>query len=219
MVGFAERLRRSADRVWNAIFEHPFVVELYSGSLPLEKFRYYVIQDYNYLVTVSKCFSLVASKAEYAVARRMLELAHLEATTEMENYEGLLKELGMKLEDVVKIEPSPTNTAYMNFLLTTCALGSPVEGITSLLPCFWSYAEIASKHADKLANNRNKIYTNWAKVYAEKEYLSLVNELKMLVDEMASEENYEKLDKIFTAASKYEYMFWESAYRMEKWPI
>ncbi|MCD6235567.1 MAG: thiaminase II [Thaumarchaeota archaeon] len=219
MVEFTELLRRSADHVWSAIFEHPFVVELYSGSLPLEKFRYYVAQDYNYLVTVSKCFSLIASKAEYAVARRMLELAHLEATTEMENYEKLLGELGMKLEAVVKIEPSPTNTAYMNFLLATCALGSPVEGVTSLLPCFWSYAEIASKHADKLANNRNEIYRNWAKIYGEKEYLNLVNELKALVDEMASEGSYKKLGEIFMTASRYEYMFWDAAYKLEKWPL
>ena len=219
MAGLAEKLRHSANHIWRAILKHPFVVELYSGALPPEKFRYYAIQDYNYLVTMYKCFSLIASKAEYPLARKTLELAYTEATTEMANYERLLDKLGMRLEDVVRVDPSPTNTAYMNFLLTTCALGSPLEGLVAVLPCFWSYAEIASKHKDKLERNRNEIYVEWAKVYTTKEYLDLVNELKAFVNEMAVQESREKLERIFITASKYEYMFWDMAYRMEKWPI
>jgi len=87
------------------------------------------------------------------------------------------------------------------------------------LPCFWSYAEIASKHKDKLERNRNEIYVEWARVYTTKEYLDLVNELKAFVNEMAARESREKLERIFITASKYEYMFWDMAYRMEKWPI
>ncbi|MGB9705438.1 MAG: thiaminase II, partial [Pyrobaculum sp.] len=33
-------LRRRAGDIWGRILAHPFVVELYGGSLPLEKFRY-----------------------------------------------------------------------------------------------------------------------------------------------------------------------------------
>ncbi len=215
----SEVLRKAADPIWRSILDHPFVVELYSGSLPIEKFKYYLVQDYNYLVTMYKCFSLIASKSEYRLARKMIELAYLEATTEMANYEELLNKMDMKLEDVIEVNPSPTNAAYMNFLLKTCALGTPLEGLTSMLPCFWSYAEIASKHKDKLKNNRVGIYVEWATVYTTKDYLTLVDELKAFLDEMASAEDREKLEKIFTTASRYEYMFWDMAYRMEKWPI
>ena len=214
-----EELRSSADHIWKKILEHPFVIELYSGTLPLKKFKYYVIQDYNYLVTICKCFSLIASKAEYAVAQRMLELAHMEATTEMDSYKKLLDKLGMKLEDVIKADPSPTNTAYMNFLLTTCSLEPPLEGLISLLPCFWSYAEIASKHKDLLENNRNDIYVEWAETYTTREYLDLVEELKALINQMSESHDREKLKKIFIMASKYEYMFWDMAYKMERWPL
>ena len=219
MTTLTERLRQAADHIWRRIFEHPFVIELYSGTLPFEKFKYYVIQDYNYLVTMYKCFSLIASKAEYKLARKMLELAYIETTTEMANYEKLLNKLGLKLEDVIKVDPAPTNIAYMNFLLTTCALGSPWEGLISLLPCFWSYAEIAMKHKDKLESNPNEIYVEWAKVYTTKEYLDLVKELRDFIDKADIKEDYEKLKKIFITASRYEYMFWDMAYRMEKWPI
>ena len=213
------RLRQSADYIWERIFQHPFVVELYTGTLPFEKFKYYVIQDYNYLVTMYKCFSLIASRAEYELARKMLELAYIEATTEMANYEKLLDRIGLKLEDVIKMEPAPTNTAYMNFLLTTCALGSPWEGLIAILPCFWSYAEIALRHKDKLERNPNRIYVEWASVYTTKEYLDLVRELREFIDRADIKEDYNKLERLFITASKYEYMFWDMAYKMEKWPI
>ena len=219
MIKLTERLRNAADPIWRAILRHPFVLELYSGTLPLQKFKYYLIQDYNYLVTMYKCFSLIASKAEIPLAEKMLELAYAEATTEMRNYEALLNKLDMKLEEVVKVDPSPTNTAYMNFLLTTCAFGSPLEGLVSILPCFWSYAEIALEHQDKLKDNHVEIYVEWAKVYTTDEYLNLVEELKAFTDDMASEINYERLEKIFLMASRYEYMFWDMAYNLEKWPI
>ncbi|RLG03644.1 MAG: thiaminase II, partial [Thaumarchaeota archaeon] len=46
-----------------------------------------------------------------------------------------------------------------------------------------------------------------------------VEELKAFTDDMASEINYERLEKIFLMASRYEYMFWDMAYNLEKWPI
>lgn len=48
----SRRLREDADYIWRQVFEHPFVIELYSGELPVERFVYYVKQDYNYLIGV-----------------------------------------------------------------------------------------------------------------------------------------------------------------------
>jgi len=59
----SETLRRWADPTWEQILRHPFVVEVYRGDLPLEKFRYYLLQDYNYLVNFAKALSLAAAKA------------------------------------------------------------------------------------------------------------------------------------------------------------
>lgn len=211
------RLRRDADSIWKRILEHPFVLELYTGRLPLEKFKFYVIQDYNYLIGTMRSFSLLASKADYEVARTSLEIAHLDATIEMENYAKLLGKLGLKLEDVVSREPAPTNEAYMNFLIVKCALGSPLECLVSTLPCFWSYAEIAERHKDKLSSNPNKLYVEWASVYLSREYLELVEKLKNAVDSLWDGRGYEKLRRIFVAASRYEYMFWDMSYKMEGW--
>lgn len=195
------------------------MVELYRGELQLEKFKYYIIQDYNYLITMYRCFSLIASKADYKLARKALELAYLEATTEMANYEKLLSRLGLSLDYVVRVEPAPTNTAYMNFLTATCALKPPIHGLIALLPCFWSYAEIAEKHKEALARNSNELYVDWAKTYLAGEYKQLISELREIIDASINLSEVEDLTKIFVTASKYEYLFWEMSYRMESWTI
>lgn len=212
-------LRRSAADVWDKIFGHPFVVELYTGTLPLEKFKFYVAQDYNFLVAMYRCFSLMAAKADYELARKALEVAHLEATTEMANYEKLLGELGLSLEEVLRAEPAPTNVAYTSFLNSVCALGTAEECLVAVLPCFWTYAEIAERHKDKLSGNRERLYVDWARVYLSEEYLRLVDELKALLDKRAGAVDPERAKVLFRTASRYEYMFWDMAYKMEEWPV
>lgn len=72
-----EELRSRADPIWQRIFAHPFVVELYAGSLPMEKFRYYLLQDYNYLVNFAKALSLAAARAPGVdLTKTALELAY-----------------------------------------------------------------------------------------------------------------------------------------------
>ncbi len=214
-----EILRDEAKALWEKIIKHPFVIELYEGTLPLEKFRFYLKQDYNYLIGVTKAFSLLASKSDYEVSKMALELAYADATVEMENYIKLIKKLGMDIDDVVNEEPAPTNLAYVNFLLSTCCLGTPLDCLVSLLPCFWSYQVIAEYHRDKLLRNSIDIYVNWAKVYLSDDYIKIVDELREAVDRLWKGEDYERYKRIFIRASKYEYMFWDMAYRMETWLI
>jgi thiaminase/transcriptional activator TenA len=92
--------------LWVKDLDHPFVVELYSGTLPLEKFKYYVLQDYNYLVTMVRVLSLLAAKAPtLELSRLTLELAYGTVTGEMENYERLLSALDMTIDDAIKAKP------------------------------------------------------------------------------------------------------------------
>lgn len=38
--------------VWNKFVNHPFVMAMGNGTLPLESFKGYLVQDYLYLVSV-----------------------------------------------------------------------------------------------------------------------------------------------------------------------
>lgn len=214
----SQRLRKDADSIWKEIFNHPFVVELYKGALPMQKFKFYVLQDYNYLAADMKNLSILSSRApSVEVMREMIEVAHLEATSEFKSYEELLKKLGYIIEDAIGIEPTPINISYVSFLLATSSLKTFWEGLAATLPCFWIYAEIAEFHRDKLKENKNSLYVEWASVYFTEPYRDLIDRMKRLLDNADVE--YEKLKEAFITASKYEYMYWSMAYNMEEWPI
>ncbi|MBW1858412.1 MAG: TenA family protein [Deltaproteobacteria bacterium] len=216
----SERLHKDTEQVWNKIISHPFVVELYQGSLPMEKFKTYILQDYSYLVDAIKNFSIIASRAQSVdVMRETVEIAHLEATGEFQGYEDFLHTLGYTLDDAMQVEPFQVNLSYRGFLLTTSSMGASQEALVSVLPCFWSYLDIALYHQDALSSNPNKIYSDWASVYLSKEYAQLVEKLRRLVDLTGDDFSYEKLKSIFLTASRYEYMYWDAVYNFESWPV
>lgn len=216
----SEKLHRDAEPVWNKIFKHPFVVELYQGSLPMEKFKMYILQDYSYLIDTIKNFSIIASRAHSVeVLREAVEITHLEATGEFQGYQDLLHTLGYTLDDAMHVEPFPVNLSYRGFLLATSSLCSSQEALASVLPCFWSYLEIARYHQDALSTNTNKIYTDWAYFYLSKDYEQLVEKLRGLADRIGNDFPYERLKSIFLTASRYEYMYWDSLYKLEAWPV
>jgi len=67
-----------------------------------------------------------------------------------------------------------------------------------------------------LEKNDNEIYKKWAMEYLSNEYKKLVEELISLMNEAKYDE---ETKEIFITASKYEYYFWEMAYKMEEWII
>ncbi|MEB3774525.1 MAG: thiaminase II [Desulfurococcales archaeon] len=220
-LSLSEELRRRSLNVWSRLLEHPFVDELYRGVLPIEKFKFYAVQDYNYLMGLIRSLAIAASKGDHEAARTSLSHASFLATTEMENYRRLLVRLGIRIEDVIEAEPAPTNLAYVNFMIATCYTGSTLECLVSLLPCYWSYRDIALHNREKLEGNRNEIYREWASVYLSREYGEAVDEFRAEVDRLWRRYggDLERLSQIFHTAARYEYLFWEMAYNMEEWIV
>ncbi|MFW6375891.1 MAG: thiaminase II, partial [Thermoplasmatota archaeon] len=151
--------------------------------------------------------------------RDVTEILHLEAQSEFEGYEKFLDRLGYSLEDASQVEPIPVNVSYSSFLISTSSLNSFEVAMTSVLPCYWSYAEIAEYHSDKLKENDKQIYKDWAKVYHTDSYLELVERMKAIVDKVGEGYPYEELKEVFITASRYEYMFWDAVYNKERWPV
>jgi len=215
-----DRLRKDANAIWKKIIEHPFVVELYKGDLPLNKFKFYILQDYQYLITAMKNFGIIASRTPSVEAmREVIDILNLEAKSEFDGYIEFLRRLGYTLQDASVIEPIPVSVSYTSFLLSTSSLKSYAEAITSVLPCFWSYAEIADHHREMLSTNKNQLYKDWGEVYGTNSYLSLVEKIKMLANNAGEGFSYEKLKSVFIAASRYEYMFWDAVYNQQEWPV
>ena len=76
----------------------------------------------------------------------------------------------------------PTTYAYTRHLLSTCALGDCADGLTAVLPCQWSYGELArplTAHPPA-----DPIYADWIALFGNDEYDGLVGDSTALLDRL-----------------------------------
>jgi thiaminase/transcriptional activator TenA len=116
---------------------------------------------------------------------------------------------------------APANVAYTSFLLATAATGTGLEITSAILPCSWSYIEIARDLRGELAEH--PVYSDWVGFYLSDEENNLVLNMRRTFDDMVREEvpgeaRRRELEYIFMMSSRLERMFWEMAYNFEQWP-
>ena len=58
-----QRLLAATEDIWAEYHTHPFVRGIADGTLDEEKFRYYMVQDYLYLIDYAKVFAIGVAKA------------------------------------------------------------------------------------------------------------------------------------------------------------
>ena len=217
MAGFSEELRQEAEPIWKAIFAHPFLKEIKDGTLPLETFQYYLGQDYHYLEGFGRGVAMALAKAPDS--ELLQDLAHRVMTpVERPLHHRLIEAAGLTMDDVEKAPRSPTNTAYVNHMLTTAAMYGLGPTAAALLPCPWTYHLLK----DEVGQSEHPLYGQWTRFYVEGFLQSSVDAWTGFVDEMAQrvgEQEREAMRYAFIASSRYEYMFWDAAYRREDWPV
>ena len=60
---FSDHLRALGDSIWEAQRNHPFVRGVGDGTLEVERLKFWVRQDYLYLIDYSRVYNLAAAKA------------------------------------------------------------------------------------------------------------------------------------------------------------
>lgn len=216
---FAEQLRDEARPVWDAIFAHPFFQELTTGSLPVEKFRYYISQDYLYLEAFGRAVALALGRAPDSATVRLLA-ARVLTPIERPLHARLFELTGLDEALVQSIEPAPSNRAYMDHLLATAGLRSLGETVAALLPCPWTYDEIGKRLA-ALPPPSDRVYREWAGFYSAgflQESVRAWRELLELAAAEASPSERVAMRDAFLISSRHEFAFWTMAHRMEQWP-
>lgn len=217
---FSELLRKDVDHIWEASFQHPFVTKLAEGSLPLECFRYYVLQDSYYLSHFARIQALGAAKADDLHTTSRLS-AHAQGTyeAELKLHENFSKRLGITEEERTMFQVAPTAYAYTSHMYRA-ANGHLGDIIAAILPCYWLYYEIGEKF--KGASPNEPIYQEWIAAYGGDWFKTLVEEQINRLDEIAetvTPDAKNTMREHFIISSLYEYSFWEMAYTLEKWPL
>jgi thiaminase/transcriptional activator TenA len=212
-VTFSDDLRTEAAAVWEAALEHPFVRGIGDGTLPEDRFRFYVRQDYLFLIDYGRLLALAAARAPApATMRRLAGLAHGVLDTEMDLHRRFAAGWGITAEQLESERAAPATSAYCNFLLRTAALGDYAEVVAALLPCMWSYAEIGTRLASGPPDHEG--YAEWIAMYAGAEFQELALWARELTDEAAAAVvDHGPMHAAFRASTEHEVAFWDSGWR------
>ncbi|SDB90230.1 thiaminase /4-amino-5-aminomethyl-2-methylpyrimidine deaminase [Pelagirhabdus alkalitolerans] len=218
---FSEELRQEADPIWQASFNHPFVTGIGDGSLPVDRFRYYVLQDSYYLSSFARVQSLGGAMADsLEVTNRMAIHAQGTYEAEMDLHRTFTDMLDITDEEIKNFKPSPTAYAYSSHMYRAAQFGHLGDVIAAILPCYWVYYEIGEQLKTKQPDH--PVYQKWIEAYGSDWFKELVDEQINRLDELAesvSDSDRERMKEHFLKSSQYEYMFWEMAYQKEQWPL
>ncbi|MFC7189910.1 thiaminase II [Halocatena marina] len=219
---FTDEIRAEADEIWEAILDHPMVRELGEGTLEEAPFRYWVRQDYVYLIEYSRLFAIGASKAPTInQMQTFADLLDSTITVEMDLHRSYAEEFGISEAELEATDPSPTTRAYTDFLVRTAALGTFGDIVAALLPCMWGFNETGKRLAVRGTPTDDR-YAEWVDMYSGEEFTELTDWCKGLMDDVAagaSERDRERYQELFVTSARYEYRFWDAAWREEEWGV
>jgi thiaminase/transcriptional activator TenA len=221
-MAFTDDLRPVANRLWDTICDHPMVARLGEGTLDVEPFEYWVRQDYVYLVDYSRMFAHGAASApSLEHMGTFAELLTETVNTEMALHRAYAAEFGIDEADLEATDPSPTTRAYTDFLVRTAATGTFGDLVAALLPCMWGFNATA-KRLESGGLPDDDRYAEWIETYAGAEFTELAEWCKDLMDEVAAsstEADRARYRDLFVTSGRYEYRFWDAAWRQEGWEV
>jgi thiaminase (transcriptional activator TenA) len=217
------RLRSDCDGVWAGLHAHAFIRELAAGTLPPEKFRYYVEQNLQYLPEYARAIAYGAAKAEDVETMRRFstELVNILENEIPENRELLDRVLELGAEDRGgAVCMAPATVAYTGFLVSVAATSGPLEIMAAIVPCTWSYGEIASSLIAEGLVHDHPVYAEWIRFFGQPEYGDIVDAMKSHFEELAAavdEATIRRLSALFAMSTRLERGFWDMAYGLEQW--
>jgi thiaminase/transcriptional activator TenA len=207
--------------LYQSILALPFNQELAAGTLSRERFTFYMLQDAHYLTQFARALAVTAARAPDSDALIQFAGSAREAVVvERALHEGFFAKFGVAPAEAAATEPSPTCSHYTHYLVAL-AHNAPYEvSVAALLPCFWIYWEVG-KHLLAIAAPDNP-YQAWIDTYADEAFAEGVRKVIAISDQVAAAATpivRDDMHRAFLRASQLEWMFWDSAYRLERWPV
>ncbi len=209
------RLKAANADAWRAYTEHEFVAGLGDGSLPEDAFKYYLKQDYLFLIHFARAYSLAAYKADNLDdMKSALATAAALTDTEMSLHVEYCKGWGISEAEMQAVEEAPANMAYTRYVLERGMSGDILDLYAALAPCVIGYGEIGERLMNDPATKKDgNPYLPWIEMYGGSEYLDVMHAAIAQLDRLAESRfngaRFEDLSKTFRQATLLEVDFWQ----------
>lgn len=215
-----EQLWASVEGIHHKILAHPFIDELTTGKLDRDVFRFYVIQDVHYIAQFARILATVAARAPERHDVALLMERSTDITLEHALHESLLADLGVDDQTLAGTPMAPANRAYTDYLHRVALTRPFSDALAALLACPWIYWEVGKELLEQ--GSPDPLYQRWIVRYGDEEASTTVRPYLELADRVGAglgAAQRESAVEHFTIGCRYEWMFWDAAYRREQWPV
>lgn len=213
---FSVQLLAAAEPIWTAMVRHPFVQELAAGRLDAATFDFWVQQDHYFVEETRRLWAYAASRApDEEIARTLLQAANA-LDAELRLFRDHAAARGLPL-DVV---PAPICQGYASFALHTAAFGDFLDLFSVVFGAEKAYFDTWSAVKDQTP--AGSAYSHWIANWTNPAFGEFVDWIQRTLDRLAEGQPPTALERArgkFLTSARFEYLFWEAAYRREGWPV
>lgn len=212
-----EKLKDGCKDVWHEYTHPKFVDQIQDGTLDIEKFRYYLKQDYLYLLHYVRCFALMAFKGENLEEIQFALKGTLWITEGELELHNQYKEWGIEKHELESSEESIECIAYTRYMKDVGMTGDYLDLMIAIASCYIGYGKIGQRLlADKKTVLEENPYKEWIYMYGGEGYQSSMVEFIEKLNSYGrdiSKKKLEKLKIIFREVTRLEVAFWEMGMR------
>lgn len=202
----------ASERIYEAITRLPFIEELAEGTLSAGRFRFYISQDSQYIDDYSRALAAIASRLpDMADAAQFMEFA----------LDGVAVEKALHSQFSPDRSMGKSSVCLFYTSLLRSHDSQPVAvAAAAILPCFWIYQKVG-EHLLATAQLDGNPYREWIETYGDPSFDISTRKAIEICDrlaESADERTRSLMTEAFVACSRLEWLFWDSAYKMQLWP-
>lgn len=210
-------LKEKHRELWEGVVTHPFVLEMGDGTLPRKTFRDYFVQDYAIVGDIVSILSMGVAKAPgFDAASRFNKFITGILNPENDIFMDAFKEMKVTPEEMAR--KTPTTQAFGDFMVRVGLEGQFEDIATVLYVTEGAYLDWATRLMKAGKRPRNAAYRAWIDIHGPAVLGDIVAFLGQHVDRNTPPKRRKRVEELFLTSLRYEYRFFEAAYRGEQWP-
>lgn len=222
-MAFIAGVEQRALPIRQAILAHPFVQGIGRGDLDTERFKFYIAQDYAYLIDYARVLAMATARAPQLESMAWFaKLLDETLNTEMELHRSYCAQFGISRQELEAAKPAPTTVAYTGYLLRVASQSGFGELAAALLPCQWGYWEIGERLAQQGPPAHAPRYAEWVAMYSSDDFRDLALHLREMTNRIgnrAGPDEQAAMELAYQTSLRLEYQFWDMAWKLEQWPV
>lgn len=207
---FSQRAWKTVEPVIERIKAHPFLCQMADGTLSEERFMTYIRQDSVYLRANAEETSMLADMLPDGELKELFRKTAIES---IQAEKDMLAMLGIRDDEIIK--PMPATSGYLAHTRSIIESGDLAMSLAAMLPCQWVY-DCIGRYILSIEKTPNP-YHEWISCYTTEAMGRSTLLTIQLTDALAiaqSPERREKMLETFVISTRWEYDFWDQAYKI-----